>query len=135
MLIAATRYRDCDAALRFLTRVLGLTAHAVFRDAQGAIEHAQLTLGPAMVMIGPEAPGEFDQWLTSPDQTGGRETTTIYAVVPDIHPVWERACQAGATILIALRSEAHGGESFSLRDPEGHIWTIGTYDPFAGRDA
>ena len=38
MLIPATRYRDPEAALAFLTDVLGMTARAVYRDETGAIE-------------------------------------------------------------------------------------------------
>jgi uncharacterized glyoxalase superfamily protein PhnB len=37
---------------------------------------------------------------------------------------------AGAEILIPVRDEEYGGRSFSCRDPEGHLWTIGTYGPW-----
>ena len=32
--------------------------------------------------------------------------------------------------LNSVRDEEYGGRSFSCRDPEGHLWTIGTYDPW-----
>lgn len=131
MLIAATRYADCEAALAFLTGVLGLAEHAVFRDGAGRIVHAQMVLGQGMLMLGPKQGGAFDRFMADPDETGGRATVSLYAVVPDIGPVHSRAVAAGAEILIAPRSEDHGGESFSLRDPGGHVWTVGTYDPFA----
>ncbi|WP_170149595.1 hypothetical protein [Rhodoplanes roseus] len=35
-----------------------------------------------------------------------------------------------AEIVVAPRDEAHGGRSTSFRDPEGHLWTVGTYDPW-----
>ena len=25
----------------------------------------------------------------------------------------------------------YGGKAFAVRDPEGHIWSVGEYDPFA----
>jgi uncharacterized glyoxalase superfamily protein PhnB len=50
--------------------------------------------------------------------------------VSDADIVYERAKNAGAEILIPVRDEEYGGRSFSCRDPEGHLWTIGTYDPW-----
>jgi uncharacterized glyoxalase superfamily protein PhnB len=138
MIIPATRYRDPEAALAFLTQTLGFVEHAVFRDEFGALIHAQLTAsvdGPqsGMVMIGPEGtaaePNEFDPFMIHPSETGGRETVSIYAVVPDVASRYAKAVAAGLQVLIALRSEPYGGLSFTIRDPEGHIWTLGSYDP------
>jgi uncharacterized glyoxalase superfamily protein PhnB len=138
MIIPATRYRDPEEALAFLTQTLGFVEHAVFRDEFGALIHAQLTAsvdGPqsGMVMIGPmgreDAPNEFDAFMIHPDDTGGRETVSIYAVVPDVAARYARAVAARLEVLIALRSEPYGGLSFTVRDPEGHIWTLGSYDP------
>ncbi len=138
MIIPATRYRDPEAALAFLTQTLGFVEHAVFRDENGALIHAQLTAstdGPqsGMVMIGPTGnaaePNEFDRFMIHPTDTGGRETVSIYAVVPDVASRYARAVAASLEVLIALRSEPYGGLSFTIRDPEGHIWTLGSYDP------
>jgi len=130
MIIPATRYRDPEAALVFLTRTLGFTEHAVFRDEAGEMIHAQLTTESGMVMIAPHTEGgEFDAYMTHPDQTGGRETVSIYAVVADVAQRYARSVASGAQILIPLRAEPYGGLSFTLCDPEGHIWTLGSYDP------
>jgi uncharacterized glyoxalase superfamily protein PhnB len=131
VLIAATRYRDCEAALAFLTDVFGLAPRAVYRDDAGAIVHAELTLGTGMLMFGPEVPTEFAAYMVHPADTGRRATVSLYGVVPDVAAAYARAVAAGAEILIALRDEPHGGQSFSARDPEGHVWTFGSYDPFA----
>jgi len=129
MIIPATRYRDPEAALLFLVGVLGLEEHAVFRDEDGNLVHAELRLGDGMVMIGPWGTGAFDAHMIDPGETGGRETTTVYAVVPDAAAVHARAAEAGARILMPLEEQAYGGRSFSVADPEGHIWTFGEYDP------
>ena len=83
MLIPATRYRDCEAALRFVTEVLGLTAHAVHRDEDGQIQHAEIALGSGLMMFGPPNDSPFERVMAYPKEIGGRETTTIYAVLPD----------------------------------------------------
>jgi uncharacterized glyoxalase superfamily protein PhnB len=138
VIIPATRYRDPEAALAFLTGTLGFVLHAAFRDEDGALIHAQLTAteeGPVsgMVMIGPHGdaaePNEFDAFMIHPSETGGRETVSIYAVVADVASRYARAVAAGLEVLIALRSEPYGGLSFTIRDAEGHIWTLGSYDP------
>ena len=133
MLIPATRYNDCEAALAFLGDVFRLAEHRVFRDDAGRIVHAQMRLGDGLMMFGPPQDGAFDAWMTDPAQTGGRETTTIYAVVADIGAIWthvrDRCDLAGGRILVPLEAQDHGGRSFTIADPEGHIWTLGDYDP------
>ncbi len=134
MLIFATRYADCEAALSFLTRVLCLTEHSVTRDDAGRITHAQLTMGRGMVMFGP-AGGDGVAGLMAPPE-GGRVTGSVYLVpVADLDWHYRRAVAAQAEILTHLHEEDHGGRSFTLRDPGGQIWTLGDRDPFAAGKA
>lgn len=130
MLIAATRYADCEAALAFLTDVLGLREHSVYRDDSGAIVHAELALGQGLMMFGPPRKGDFDRFMVAPRDAGG-ETTTIYAVVDDLQARYDRAVAAGAEIVMPLEDQDYGGANFSVRDPEGHVWSFGDYNPFA----
>ncbi|QDY68712.1 VOC family protein [Qingshengfaniella alkalisoli] len=129
MLIPATRYKDCDAALSYLTGVLGFKEHAVHRDADGKIVHAQLTEGGDIFMFGPPGGGAFDPLMIAPKEAGGRCTTSVYVVVTDIENRYKAVTEAGAEIVIPLEAQDYGGQSFTLRDPEGHIWTFGDYDP------
>ncbi|MDF0600881.1 VOC family protein [Psychromarinibacter sp. C21-152] len=131
MLIPATRYRDPEAALVFLRDVLGLEEHAVYRGDDGKILHVQMRLGRGLMMFGPPQDNAFQQSMVMPEEIGGRETTTIYAVVSDVAAVHRRAEAAGARILVPLEPQPQGGVSFSLADPEGHVWTFGDYDPEA----
>jgi uncharacterized glyoxalase superfamily protein PhnB len=133
VIIPATRYRDVEVALGFLTGLLGLTLHAVHRDSAGAIVHAQLVTDAGMLMVAPMGEGgAFDAFVTHPDATEGRETVTVYVVVADVASRYARAVAGAADILIPLQSAPYGGLSFSLRDPEGHVWTLGSYDPRKG---
>ena len=129
MLIAATRYDDCEAALRFLTEAFGFTEHGVYRDDQGRIVHAQLKFGESFFMFGPEDDGPFSAFMTSPAAAGGRETTTLYVIVPSVAEHFEQARAAGAEIVFELKDEEYGGQSYAARDLEGHVWTFGSYDP------
>ncbi len=51
-------------------------------------------------------------------------------MVADADAVHRRAVAAGAEVVIGIKDEDHGGRGFSCRDPEGHLWNIGTYDPW-----
>jgi uncharacterized glyoxalase superfamily protein PhnB len=131
MLIPATRYRDPEGALAFLRDVLGLQECAVFRGEDGRIVHAQMRCGTGLVMFGPEQGTAFDRYMVAPLDVGGRETTTIYAVVDDVPARHDRAVVGGARVVMPLEPQPQGGQSFSVADPEGHIWTFGDYDPTA----
>jgi uncharacterized glyoxalase superfamily protein PhnB len=50
--------------------------------------------------------------------------------VPDADEIYRRAKAAGAEIVIEIKDEDYGGRVFSCRDPEGHLWNIGSYDPW-----
>ena len=40
------------------------------------------------------------------------------------------AVATGAEIVWPLESPEYGGVFFACRDPEGHIWNVGSYDPW-----
>ena len=129
MLVPSTRYADCENALTFLKKVIGMEEVMVYRDEAGTIQHAELRMGDSYFMFGPEDDRPFSRYMTAPRDTGGRETTTMYVVVEDVETHNAKAMAAGADIIQALEATDHGGLQYSLRDPEGHVWTIGLYDP------
>ena len=57
--------------------------------------------------------------------------TVTYLVVDDPDPLYERAKAAGAEILMEPTDQDYGSRDFSVRDPEGNIWSFGTYRPEA----
>ena len=81
-------------------------------------------------MLGSVRDNEWGRFIKQPDEIDGAATQSVYLVVPDADLIYERAKNAGAEILIPVRDEEYGERSFSCRDLEGHLWTIGTYDPW-----
>jgi uncharacterized glyoxalase superfamily protein PhnB len=51
----ALRYRDANAAIDWLGRAFGLKEKEVHRGEDGAVLHAELTLGTGLVMLGSTA--------------------------------------------------------------------------------
>ena len=66
-----------------------------------------------------------------PDEIGLRETKGIYLIVSDADAVHATAKAAGAEMVLDIRDMDYGGRGFTCRDLEGHLWSIGTYDPWA----
>jgi uncharacterized glyoxalase superfamily protein PhnB len=38
--------------------------------------------------------------------------------------------RAGAEIVMEVEDQDYGGRLYSCLDPEGHLWSFGTYDPW-----
>ena len=69
--------------------------------------------------------------MRQPDETEGRETQCAYVIVADCDAHYARAKKAGAAIVRDIQDEDYGGRGYTCRDPEGHIWNFGSYDPWA----
>jgi uncharacterized glyoxalase superfamily protein PhnB len=124
------RYHDAKAAIRWLCDVLGFTCHTVYDGEHGEINHAELALNGGMIMLGSAKDDEHGRRFKSPAELDGVETSSTYIVVPDAGAVHARAVAAGATIIRPLQNTDYGSREFAVRDPEGHSWTVGTYDPW-----
>ncbi len=130
--IPTIRYRDAPAAIEWLCHVIGFEKHLVVPGPDNAIAHAQLALGGGMLMLGSVDNGsEFGTRIRQPDEIGGYETQSAYVVVANADGVLARAKAEGWTIVIDIKDEDYGGRGFSCLDPEGRLWNIGTYDPWA----
>jgi len=130
-MISAMRYDDPAAAVDWLCRVFGFKPHAVYKDDAGNVVHAELLFGNGMIMLGPNIDSPFGRYMTMPKDAGGRCTQTVYVIVDDVDAHHAQASAAGADVVMPLRDESYGGREYSCRDPEGHIWTFGNYDPWA----
>jgi uncharacterized glyoxalase superfamily protein PhnB len=124
------RYRDAVAAIDWLERAFGLSRHFVVPDADGGIVHAQLRFGRGMVMLGSAGPNGFG-WI-QPAEAGGT-TGGLYLVVDDVEAHHARAVAAGAAIIYPPRDTDYGSREYAARDPDGHFWSFGSYDPFAAK--
>ncbi len=130
-IIPAMRYQDAPAAIDWLCEAFGLERHLVVPGPDGTITHAQLSFGSGMIMLGSGKKGEFDKMLRQPGETDGQVTQTIYMVVDDVDGHCDRARAAGAQITTEPEDQDYGGRLYTCRDLEGHVWSFGSYDPWA----
>ncbi|MDQ3697589.1 MAG: VOC family protein [Gemmatimonadota bacterium] len=129
--IPTMRYRDASAAIEWLCKAFGFERQLVVPGDNGTIAHAQLTFGNGMIMVGSAVDNEFGRLVKLPEQIGGVGTQSAYVIVADTDAHYARAKAAGAEIVMDIKDEAYGGRGYSSRDPEGHLWNFGSYDPWA----
>jgi uncharacterized glyoxalase superfamily protein PhnB len=117
------RYDDPRAAMTFLTGALGFSELFVSTTDDGAIAHAELRFGDGVVMLGSRK-GASDLFDT------GR--AVVYLALDDAAAVdahHDRAVAAVAEVVMELVDQPYGSREYAVRDPEGNIWSIGSYRP------
>ncbi len=125
------RYRNAPAMVEWLVKVFGFERHAVYGNPDGTIAHAELALNGGMIMLGSTKDDEYGRGFKSPDELGGAETRSAYIVVSNADAAYKRAVDAGATVARPIADMPYGSREFTIKDPEGHSWSVGTYDPWA----
>ena len=117
-------YRDARRAISFLKDAFGFEEAAVYaRDGDPSIiEHAELRwpLGGG-VMFGTAGKDESEFGRREP----GNDSVYVVCTNPD--ELFERATKAGAEVVRGLVDEDYGSRGFTVRDPEGNLWSFGTY--------
>ena len=114
------RYTDAKAAIAFLTSAFGLTEETVSTADDGSVGHAELSWNSGVIMLGTRR-GSADPFDT------GR--AVLYLPVDEVDAHHERAVAAGAEIVYGLTDQPYGSREYAARDPEGNIWSFGTYHP------
>ena len=130
-IIPTLRYRDVPRAIDWLCAAFGFAKHLIVDDEDGGgVLYAELTIGASMIMLAPAEGSAFDGLMKQPDQVGGVETQICYLYVADTEAHRQRAIAAGAEIVLDIDADGYRGRGYSCRDPEGHIWNFGTYNPW-----
>ncbi len=119
----SVRCGDTRALIDFLVAAFGFEEQFSVpgEDGKGII-HAQIRWpGGGGVMLG-DAEGGDAFHLSLPFGP-----VSIYVVTDQPDALHDRAVAVGATIVRGLRDEDYGSRGFSATDPEGNLWSFGTY--------
>ncbi|MDA2806745.1 VOC family protein [Nocardiopsis suaedae] len=108
-------YRDAEAALKFLTGVLGFTEALTVRG-RGGIGHCEVRW--------PEGGGLMFGSLGSEEDA---RPAQLYVVTADPDRVHARAVEHGAHIIQEPYGTDYGSRNVTVADPEGNVFTFGTY--------
>lgn len=117
-------YDDARAAIDFLERAFGFTATLIVPNEtdDAVVEHCQMAApeGGGVMLGTANRPGnKFSQ-----RPVGG---SLVYVVTTEPDALFERAVAAGAEVFHPLEDQDYGSRDFSIKDPEGNIWSFGTY--------
>jgi uncharacterized glyoxalase superfamily protein PhnB len=116
-------FRDADRALAWLTAI-GFVEHAVHRggDDPAVVQHAELVWpNGGGIMVG--------TYRENPDWPMRPGAASAYLVTDDPDGVHAAAVAAGARSVYAPRDESYGGRTAGVADPEGNLWSFGSYRP------
>ena len=115
------RATDAPAMIRFLVDVVGFEETVVFGDGT-VVEHAELAwpLGGG-IMLGSVRDAEDDPWPLRPGTFGA------YVVTIDPDGLFARLTAFGVDVIERPHITDYGSREFSIRDPEGNLWSFGTY--------
>lgn len=117
-------FSDARAAADFLTKAFGFEETAIYprEDNPSIIEHGELRWplgGGIMFGTAGKDDGAFAQRVPGQD--------AVYIVCDKPDELFARATAAGATVVRGLVDEDYGSRGFTVRDPEGNLWSFGTY--------
>ena len=116
---ASMRYRDSRAAIEWLEHAFGFECHAIHEGPSGGVAHAELRYGDSLMMLG--------DWRGDDDHRRPGQGWA-YVVVSDLDAHDAAAAAAGAEIVQEPQHEDYGS-FYGARDPEGNLWSFGTYRP------
>ena len=115
------RVHNAAEAIEFYGRAFGATERFRLTEPGGRIGHAELQIGPAVVMVSDEYP---EHGIRGPRSLGGT-SMSLHLHVGDVDRAFERAVAAGAEVLRPLADQFYGERGGTVRDPFGHEWVLG----------
>ena len=105
---------DAGKLLDFVKQAFDAQELHVQTGPDGAIRHAEIKIGDSMVMLG-QAQGE---WKPMP--------VMLYLYVEDADKLYQRAIQAGATVIQEIATQYYGDRSGGVQDCCGNQWWVAT---------
>ena len=116
-------YKDAPAAIEFLCKAFSFEERFRVPMPDGRLGHAELSLGEGGTLMLASVYEEmgFRSPLDLPAVNG---QVTCY--VDDVDAHFERARQAGATIVAEPVDQPYGDRSYRAMDPEGNHWIFAT---------
>lgn len=115
---------DAAAAIDFYVKAFGATEQGRIPGPGGKIVHAALQINGYTVMLNDDFPEMTDGKSTTPTALGGTPVT-IHLNVTDVDTWFQRAVDAGATVVAPLEDQFWGDRYGVVRDPFGHQWSLG----------
>lgn len=115
---------DAAAAIDFYVKALDAVELGRVPGPDGKLIHAALHINGATVMLNDDFPEMSGGKSMTPKALGG-SPVTIHLVVTDVDKKFQRAVDAGATVVMPVEDQFWGDRYGVLQDPFGHQWSMG----------
>jgi PhnB protein len=115
---------DAAAAIDFYIKAFGATEIGRVPRPDGKLIHAAVQINGATVMLNDDFPEMSDGKSTTPTALGATPVT-IHLTVTDVDEKFQRAVEAGASVVMPLDDQFWGDRYGMVRDPFGHQWSLG----------
>lgn len=116
--------RDGQHSVEFYAKAFGFKVLGeLMRGDDGAVQHAGMGLGGAMIMFGPV---EGSMGL-QPPVAGAPDSLSLYVYVPDVDALAARAQRGGAVLVQAPKDQFWRDRTAVFKDPDGYHWTFATH--------
>jgi PhnB protein len=110
-------------AIDFYKRAFGASERLRMDMPGGRIAHAELEIGDSVLMIGDPVP----QASLKPPKEVGATTVGLFMYVEDVDAAFQRALDAGATVVSPLEDQFWGDRYGKVADPFGHEWQLASH--------
>jgi PhnB protein len=116
---------DAAGAIDFYVKAFGAEELGRIAGPDGKkLIHAAIRLNGSTVMLADDFPEMSGGKSSTPKALDG-SPVTIHLVVTDVDAKFQKAVDAGATVVMPLEDQFWGDRYGVLRDPFGHMWSLG----------
>ena len=115
---------NAAAAIDFYVKAFDAQELGRVPGPDGKLIHAALRINGFTVLLNDDFPEMSDGKSMTPPALGGTPVT-IHLTVPDVDAVFQRALDAGATVVMPLDDQFWGDRYGMVEDPFGHRWSLG----------
>lgn len=115
---------DAAAAIDFYVKAFDAVELGRVPGPDGRLIHAALRVNGFMVMLNDDFPEMCGGKSMTPQALGGTPVT-IHLTVTDVDTRFQRALDAGATVVMPLEDQFWGDRYGVVADPFGHHWSMG----------
>ena len=115
---------DAAAAIDFYVKAFGAVELGRVPRPDGKLIHAAVRINGFLVMLNDDFPEMSGGKSMTPTSLGGTPVT-IHLTVTDVDAKFQRALDAGATVVMPLDDQFWGDRYGMVRDPFGHQWSLG----------
>lgn len=115
---------DAAAAIDFYVAAFGATEYVRMPGPDGKLIHAAVDINGGLVMLNDDFPEMSGGKSMTPTSLGGTPVTIHLHLTDDVDGAFQRALDAGATVVMPLEDQFWGDRYGVVRDPFGHQWSL-----------